>query len=61
MPNVPGVAPTSMKFPYPHQLTKKPEIADWEGREGIGVVINRIGAGDHGVDDPGVFSTNFLV
>jgi len=25
------------------------------------VVINRIGAGDHGVDYPGAFSTNFLL
>jgi len=24
-------------------------------------VINRIGAGDHGVDYPGAFSTNFLL
>jgi len=40
----------------------KPVIAHQEkGREGTRVVIKRIGADDHGVDYPGVFSTNFLL
>jgi len=34
---------------------------DQEGREGTGLVINRIGAGDHGVDYPGAFSAIFLL